>query len=98
MGANTERHQMLYDELTPSQTRQCTRCRNGYIDQIADLKAEVQRLENNVRVYHEALNKMGRETGWAKRKIDSLLGKEKKGKNEQHRPENHPGKTQDVAE
>lgn len=42
---------MLYDELTPSQKRQCTRCRNGYIDQIADLKAEVQRLENNVRVY-----------------------------------------------
>lgn len=38
------------------------------------------------------------ETIWAKRKIDSLLGKEKKGKNEQHRPENHPGKTQDVAE
>lgn len=30
-----------------------------------------------VRVYHEALNKMGRETGWAKRKIDSLLGKAK---------------------
>lgn len=77
MGENTERHQMLYDELTPSQKRQCTRCRNGYIDQIADLKAEVQRLENNVRVYHEALNKMGRETGWAKRKIDSLLGKAK---------------------
>lgn len=75
---------MLYDELTPSQKRQCTRCRNVYIDQIADLKSEVQRLENNVRVYHEALNKMGRETGWAKRKIDSLLGKEKNGKNEQH--------------
>lgn len=32
--------------------------------------------------YIEAMNKMGRETGWAKRKIDSLLGKEKKGKNE----------------
>lgn len=75
---------MLYDELNPAQKRQCTRCRNVYIDQIADLKAEVQRLENNVRVYHEVLNKMGRETGWAKRKIDSLLGKEKKGKNEQH--------------
>lgn len=77
MGANTERHQMLYDELTPAQKRQCTKCRNGYIDQIADLKAEVQRLENNVRVYHEALNKMGRETGWVKWKIDSLLGKAK---------------------
>lgn len=48
-----------------------------YIDQIADLKAEVQRLENKVRVYHEALNTMGRETGWAKRKIDGLLGKAK---------------------
>ena len=70
---------MLYDELTPSQKRQCTRCRNGYIDQIADLKAKVQRLENKVRVYHEALNKMGRETGWAKRKIDALIGKPKEG-------------------
>lgn len=89
---------MLYDELTPAQKRQCTKCKNKYIDRIADLKAEVKRLENKVRVYHEALNKMGRETGWAKRKIDSLLGKEKKGKNEQHRPENHPGKTQAVAE
>lgn len=68
---------MLYDELTPSQKRQCTRCRNGYIDQIADLKAEVRRLENKVRVYHEALNTMGRETGWAKRKIDGPLGKAK---------------------
>lgn len=89
---------MLYDELTPAQKRQCTKCKNKYIDQIADLKAEVKRLKNKVRVYHEALNTMGRETGWAKRKIDGLLGKEKKGKNEQHRPENHPGKTQDVAE
>ena len=52
-------------------------CKNRYIDQIAELKAEVKRLENKVRVYHEALNKMGRETGWAKRKIDSLLGKAK---------------------
>lgn len=68
---------MLYDELTPAQKRQCARCRNGYIDQITELKTEIKRLENNVRVYHEALNKMGRETGWAKRKIDSLLGKAK---------------------
>lgn len=68
---------MLYNELTTAQKRQCTRCRNGYTDQISDLKAEVQRLENKVRVYHEALNKMGQETGWAKRKIDSLLGKAK---------------------
>lgn len=83
---------MLYDELNPAQKRQCTKCRNGYTDQIADLKEEVKRLENKVRVYHEALNTMARETGWAKRKIDGLLGKEKKGKNEQHRPENHPEK------
>lgn len=68
---------MLYDELTPDQKRQCTRCWNGYTDQIAGLKAEVKRLENKVRVYHEALNKMGQETGWAKRKIDGLLGKAK---------------------
>ena len=68
---------MLYDELTPAQKRQCTKCTNKYIDRIADLKAEVKRLENKVRVYHEALNKMGRETGWAKRKIDSLLVKAK---------------------
>lgn len=50
---------MLYDELTPAQKRQCTRCRNGYIDQITELKTEIKRLENKVRVYHEALNKMG---------------------------------------
>lgn len=68
---------MLYDELTPAQKRQCTRCRNGYIDQITELKTEIKRLENKVRVYHEALNKMGQETGWAKRKIDGLLGKAK---------------------
>ena len=68
---------MLYDELTPSQKRQCTRCRNGYLDQIAELKAEVKRLENKVRVYHEALNKMRRETGWVKWKIDALIGKGK---------------------
>lgn len=70
---------MLYDELNPAQKRQCTRCRNGYLDQIEELKAEVKRLENKVRVYHEALNKMGRETGWAKRKIDGLIGKAKEG-------------------
>lgn len=68
---------MLYDELTPAQKRQCTRCRNGHIDQIAELKTEIKRLENKVRVYHEALNTMGRETGWTKRKIDGLLGKAK---------------------
>lgn len=39
---------MLYDELTPAQKRQCTKCKNKYIDQIADLKAEVKRLENAV--------------------------------------------------
>lgn len=71
---------MLYDELNPAQKRQCTKCRNGYTDQIADLKAEVKRLENKVRVYHEALNTMGRETGWAKKKIDGLLGKTKEDK------------------
>lgn len=71
---------MLYDELTPAQKRQCTKCRNGYLDRIDGLKAEVKRLENKVRVYHEALNKMGRETGWAKRKIDGLLGKVKEEK------------------
>lgn len=63
--------------LNRPKKRQCTKCRNGYTDQIADLKEEVKRLENKVRVYHEALNTMGRETGWAKRKIDSLLGKAK---------------------
>lgn len=68
---------MLYDELTPAQKRQCTRCRNGYIDQITELKTEIKRLENKVRVYHEALNKMVQEIGWAKRKIDGLLGKAK---------------------
>lgn len=70
---------MLYDELNPAQKRQCTKCRNGYTDQIADLKEEVKRLENKVRVCHEALNKMGRETGWAKWKIDALIGKPKEG-------------------
>lgn len=29
--------------------------------------------------YIEALNKMGQETGWAKRKIDALIGKPKEG-------------------
>lgn len=38
------------------------------------------------RMAAEALNKMG------------LLGKETEDKNEQHQPENHPGKTQAVAE
>lgn len=33
--------------------------------------------QKKVRVYHEALNTMGWETGWAKRKIDGLLGKAK---------------------
>lgn len=70
---------MLYDELEPAQKRQCTKCKNRYIDQITDLKAEVKRLENKVRVYHEALNKMGRETRWEKRKIDALIGKPKEG-------------------
>ena len=63
----------LYDDLSPSQRRLCTMCKNCYMDQTAQLRMEISRLRGQVDAYHKALNKMGRETGWAQKKIRNLL-------------------------